>query len=67
MRTVLVLVTTLFSAFTVWVLSRTGLTGFYDRLLASPVGWQVFADITIALLLVLGWIWRDARAHGRVF
>jgi len=67
MRTLLAVITAVFCAFTVWVISRTGLLGFYQQLLATPAAWQVLADIAIALLLVLSWIWRDARAQGRAF
>jgi len=67
MRSLLVIVTAAFSAFTLWVLSRTGLVGFYEQILSGPAGWQIFADIAIALALVLVWIWHDARAAGRPF
>ena len=67
MRPLLITVTAAFSAFTFWVLAQTGLVGFYEQLLGSPAGMQVFADIAIALVLVLAWMWRDARANGRRF
>jgi len=67
MRSLLIVVTALFSVFTLWVVGRTGLVGFYEQLLASPAGWQVFADIVIALTMVLAWLWHDARAGGRRF
>jgi hypothetical protein len=67
MRSFLVIVITVFTVFTLWVLSRTGLVGFYEQLLSSPAGWQVFADIAIALTMVLAWIWHDARSAGRRF
>lgn len=67
MRTLLLAVTAAFSAFTAWVVWKTGYLGFFDQLFASPAGWQVMADIVIALVLVLSWIRRDARAHARRF
>jgi hypothetical protein len=67
MRPLLIAVTTVFTAFTLWIFSRTGMVGFYEQLLASPAAWQVFADLTVALLLVLGWMWRDAQARERAF
>jgi len=67
MRPLLITVTTAFSAFTFWVLAQTGLAGFYEQLLRTPAGMQVFADIAIALVLVLAWMWRDAHASGRRF
>ncbi|MCW5661099.1 MAG: DUF2834 domain-containing protein [Burkholderiaceae bacterium] len=67
MRPLLIAVTAAFSAFTLWVLAQTGLVGFYEQLLSTPAGWQVYVDIVIALVLVLAWMWRDAAAHGRRF
>lgn len=65
MRVPLALVTAVFAAYTGWVILRVGYFGFWEWLLASPMGWQILADITIALFLVLSWIHRDARASGR--
>ncbi|HET9205210.1 MAG TPA: DUF2834 domain-containing protein [Burkholderiaceae bacterium] len=67
MRALLITVTTAFTAFTFWVLAQTGLVGFYEQLLSTPAGMQVFADIAIALVLVLAWMWRDAAHSGRRF
>jgi hypothetical protein len=67
MHNLLLAVTTLFSAFTGWVVWQTGFLGFFQQLLASPVGWQVLADIAIALFLVLAWMKHDARARARRF
>jgi hypothetical protein len=67
MRKLIIAVTALFTAFTAWVVGQTGFVGFYRQLLDSPVGWQVLADIGIALVLVLSWIARDARRTGRRF
>lgn len=67
MRTVLLAITAAFSAFTAWVVFQTGYLGFFEQLLANWAGWQVLVDITIALVLVLSWIHRDARAQGRAF
>lgn len=67
MRTVVAAVTAVFAAYTGWVLARTGFVGFFEQLLATPAGWQVLVDVTIALFLVLSWIRRDAREKGRSF
>jgi len=67
MRPLLITVTAAFSAFTFWVLAQTGLVGFYEQLLSNTAGWQVFADIAIALVLVLVWMWRDAADNARRF
>jgi Terpene cyclase DEP1 len=67
MRNLIIAATVLFTAFTAWVVAQTGLVGFYRQLLASPAGWQVLVDISIALVLVLSWVARDARRTGRRF
>ncbi len=67
MRPLLTLVTAAFTAFTLYVLSRTGLVGFFEQLLSTPAGWQTLADLTIALTLVLAWMWQDTRREGRAF
>lgn len=67
MRALLIAITAAFSAFTFWVLARTGPVGFYEQLLSTPAGWQVLADIAIALLFVLAWMWGDAQATKRRF
>ena len=54
-----------FAALTGWVLWDVGFLGFYRWLLSSVAGWQLLADIVIALFLVLTWIRRDARRSGR--
>lgn len=67
MRNLLLAVTALFSLFSGWVIWQTGLVGFFTQLFSSPAGWQIFADICIALFLVLSWIHRDASQLGRRF
>ena len=67
MRTVLVIVTLLFTLFTLAVVAHTGFVGFYEQLLSTPAGWQVLADIVISLSLVLAWMWTDAKRNGRAW
>jgi len=67
MRFVLLVVTALFTVFTLGVVAHTALIGFYEQLLSTPAGWQVFADIVISLSLVLAWMWNDARRHARAW
>jgi hypothetical protein len=65
MRTMLLIVTALFTAFTIGVIAHTGFIGFFEQLLSTPAGWQTLADVVIALSLVLAWMWTDAKRHGR--
>ncbi len=41
-----------------------GYLGFFDLLLANAATVSVLVDLTIALALVMAWMWRDARARG---
>ena len=64
-RGVLILVLGAFgvlSAIAVW---QHGYIGLFTHQLASTAGLQVLADLCIALLLVLSWLWTDARRSGR--
>jgi hypothetical protein len=54
-----------FSALTVAAVAEHGVVGIFEHQLTNLAGLQVLADLAIALLLVLGWLWKDARAHGR--
>jgi hypothetical protein len=67
MRTVLVVITALFSILTLAVVVRAGPIGFFEQLLSTPAGWQTLVDVTIALSLVLAWMWSDAKRHGRLW
>jgi hypothetical protein len=42
-----------------------GYVGIFQYQLQSLAGLQVLADLGVALLLVLVWLWRDARQAGR--
>ena len=67
MRPLLLPLTIAFALFTAAIVAHTGLAGFYRQLFDSPAAWQLLVDLTIALGLVLAWIWQDARRSGRAF
>jgi hypothetical protein len=67
MRIVLLIVTFVFTVFTLGVVAHTGLIGFFEQLLSTPAGWQTLADVAISLSLVLAWMWTDAKRHGRAW
>lgn len=50
-----------FLSLTVYVLETAGFAGFYREALSSPSTVLMGTDLTIALGLVLVWMWRDAR------
>lgn len=67
MRAFLCLLLAAFTAFTVWVLFRTGTyLGFVYLALREPWGAQVLLDLCIAAGVVLLWMLRDARRLGLV-
>lgn len=55
------------SGLTVWAVAQAGLWSLWANNLSHPAGVQVFADLGIALSLVLVWMWRDAATQGRRF
>ena len=54
-----------FSLLTLYAVAQVGYVGVFDYLRHSPAGWQVFADLVIALILVLTWLIPEARKAGR--
>jgi hypothetical protein len=54
-----------FSALTVAAVAQHGYIGIFEYQFRSLAGMQVLADLSIALLLVLAWLWQDARATAR--
>jgi hypothetical protein len=66
MRAVIGGVFILFAALNLYAFEAAGIKGLWDELTPSNA-WQMVlgVDLVIALSLVLTWLWRDARAHGR--
>ena len=61
----LVVVLAVFSALTVAAVMQHGYVGIFEYQFRSLAGLQVLADLGIALLLVLAWLWKDARENAR--
>ncbi len=55
-----------FTALTAYAVWQVGYIGIFDYHRHSPAGWQVFADLVVALILVLSWMISDARRQGRL-
>jgi hypothetical protein len=53
-----------FAALTAYALYQYGVVGFLELALANAATTTLFADLMIALSMVLVWMWRDARARG---
>ena len=64
-RNLVLAILVLFSALSVYAVLEVGYIGIFDYHRHSPAGWQVFADLVIALILVLAWMIPDARQRGR--
>jgi hypothetical protein len=56
-----------FLALTAFVLATDGLLGFYREALSGPSTVLMGVDLTLALGLVLVWMWQDARESGTPF
>ena len=54
-----------FSILSLYAVWEVGYIGIVDYHRHSPAGWQVFADLVIALLLLVAWMIPDARRSGR--
>jgi flagellar biogenesis protein FliO len=50
-----------FSAFSAYVVYQYGYVGLFEQALANAATIQVFLDLTIALSLVIVWMWQDAQ------
>ena len=50
-----------FSVFTAYAVYQHGYIGLFQQALANAATIQVFLDLTIALSLVMVWMWQDAQ------
>lgn len=64
-RTLALITLVPFTLLTLYALQQVGYVGIFDYQRHGPAGWQVFADLVIALLLVLSWLIPEARSEGR--
>lgn len=53
-----------FTAFTVYVVAQYGIVGLFEKAFANAATVLLLTDLTIALSLVMAWMWQDARARG---
>lgn len=64
-RSLIIPALVLLGALTLNAILDVGYVGIFLSALESAASLQVFADLAIALSLVMVWMWRDARATGR--
>ena len=65
MRILAILLLVPFTLLTLYAVFDVGYLGIFDYHRYSSAGWQVFADLVVALILVSCWIFSDARARGK--
>lgn len=63
-RTVAIVLGIPFLAITAYAVSQVGYWGIIEPLLQDSAGWQVFADLVIALVLLLTFLIPDAKSRG---
>ncbi|HKL62957.1 MAG TPA: DUF2834 domain-containing protein [Woeseiaceae bacterium] len=54
-----------FALITLYAVWEVGYTGIFAHALDGPAGWQLSADLVVALLMILVWLVADARRIGR--
>jgi hypothetical protein len=53
-----------FTGLTAYAVYSYGLVGFFDAVTANVATTCAFADLLIALSLIMVWMWQDARDRG---
>ena len=56
-----------FAALEAWAVYEVGVMGIFAQALGSTGAMIAFVDLTIALSLVMIWMWQDARERGLGF
>ena len=64
-KTLCVVLLVPFALLSLYALQQVGYTGIIRYHLPSPAGWQVFADLVVALTLLVTLMIRDAKRTGR--
>ncbi len=54
-----------FTVLSVYAVQQVGYWGIFEYQMPSPAGWQVIADLVIAIVLIAMWMIKDARETGR--
>ena len=53
-----------FAALTAYVVAQFGIVGLFAAAFANWATTLIMVDLTIALSLVMAWMWQDARQQG---
>lgn len=66
MKRVLIIITLiLFGGLTGLAVWHDGLAGIFASILSSWGSAQIYVDLLLALILIMIWIWKDAKSAGR--
>ncbi len=63
-KTLIVVTLWAFGALTTAALMQEGLSGIFASIFHSFASMQIFADLVISLVLIMIWMWHDARSSG---
>ncbi len=64
-RTIILILLIPFTILTAVALWNDGVLGILTSITSSYGSLQIYVDLVIALILILAWMWRDAKATGR--
>ena len=67
LRWLLIAILLPFSALSAVALWQYGYVGLFTNQFTNVAGWQVLADLFIAVGICMVWMWRDAKKTGRRF
>ena len=65
-RFLIVITLVLFGVLTGIAIWHDGITGIFGSIFSSFGSAQIYADLVIALVLIIIWMWHDAKATGRI-
>ena len=64
-RSLIIITLILFGALTGLAIWHDGITGIFGSIISSFGSAQIYIDLFIALVLIMIWMWHDAKATGR--
>jgi hypothetical protein len=64
-RSLIIITIILFGVLTGLAVWHDGITGIFQSIISSYVSAQIYIDLVIALVLIMIWMWHDAKATGR--
>jgi uncharacterized membrane protein len=65
-RVLIVITLVLLGILTGMAVWHDGITGIFGSVFSSFGSAQIYVDLVIALVLIMIWMWQDAKATGRI-